>query len=51
MNRAAANYASAMQRSGTSGKYIAQAQTWLTQERWQQYADPETDLPLAAGMN
>jgi hypothetical protein len=47
----AGNYAEAMRRSGTAGKYIAQAQTWLTQERWQQYATLENDPePLRAGM-
>ncbi len=37
--RAAENYAAYIEREGTDPKYVAQAQTWLNQERWAQYQE------------
>ncbi len=34
--RGAENYAAYVEREGTDPKYVAQAQTWLSQERWAQ---------------
>ncbi len=39
--RGAQNYAGYVEREGTDHKYVAQAQTWLTQERWTQYQEQE----------
>lgn len=37
--RGAENYARIVEREGTDPKYVAQAQTWLSQERWKQYQE------------
>jgi hypothetical protein len=37
----ALNYAAYVEREGTDPKYVAQAKTWLNQERWTQYQDQE----------
>ena len=37
--RGAENYAAYVEREGTDPKYVAQAQTWLNQERWTQYQE------------
>jgi hypothetical protein len=47
---AAANYASFITRSGTDGKYVKQAQFWLSHESWEQYGAPDEPEPLRAGM-
>ena len=39
--RGAQNYATYVEREGTDPKYVAQAQTWLSQERWAQYQKQE----------
>ncbi len=39
--RGAQNYAAYVEREGTDPKYVAQAQTWLHQERWAQYQEQE----------
>jgi len=48
--RAAANYAEAMRRSGTAGRYIKTAEVWLNKASWEQYGDPIEPEPLRAGM-
>jgi hypothetical protein len=48
--RAAGNYAEAMRRSSTPGRYIKQAQYWLKDELWDQYAEVAEPEPLRAGM-
>jgi hypothetical protein len=48
--RAAENYAEAMRRSGTAGRFIKTAEVWLNKASWEQYAtDPEPEQ-LRAGM-
>ncbi len=45
----AKNYAAYVEREGTDPKYVAQAQTWLNQERWGDYqeaAEPKVPLML-----
>ncbi len=37
--RGAKHYAAYVEREGTDPKYVAQAQTWLNQERWAQYQE------------
>ncbi len=37
--RGAENYAAYVESEGTNPKYVAQAQTWLNQERWAQYQE------------
>ncbi len=39
--RGAGNYAAYVEREGTDPKFVAQAQTWLSQERWTQYQEQE----------
>ena len=39
--RGAQNYAAYVEREGPDPKYVAQAQTWLSQERWTQYQEQE----------
>jgi hypothetical protein len=48
--RAAENYAAHIVRSNTAGRYVKQAQFWLSQECWEQYGAPEEAEPLRAGM-
>jgi helix-turn-helix protein len=48
--RAAANYAEAMLRAGTPGRFIKTAEVWLNKASWEQYADPAEPEPLRAGM-
>ncbi len=43
--RGAENYAAYVEREGTDPKYVAQAQTWLSQERWTQYQEAAGDEP------
>ena len=46
--RGAANYARYVQIEGPNPKYVAQAQTWLSQERWNDHqevpAEPEREV-------
>ena len=37
--RGAQNYAAYIEREGTNPKYVAQAKTWLNEERWVQYQE------------
>ncbi len=39
--RGAENYAAYVEREGTDPKYVAQAKTWLNEERWAQYQEQE----------
>ncbi len=39
--RGAQNYAAYIEREGTNPKYVAQAKTWLNEERWTQYQEQE----------
>ena len=39
--RGAQNFAAYVEREGTDPKFVAQAQTWLSQERWTQYQEQE----------
>ncbi len=39
--RGAQNYAAYVEREGTDPKYVAQAVTWLNQDRWTQYQEQE----------
>ena len=48
--RAAENYAASIKRNGTSALHTAQALTWLSQCRWEQYGAPEEPEPPRAGM-
>ena len=41
----AKNYAAYIEREGTDAKYVAQAQTWLNQERWTQYQEAAVTEP------
>jgi hypothetical protein len=50
MIRAAGNYAEAMRRSGTAGRYIKTAEVWLNKASWEQYGIAEEPEPLRAGM-
>ncbi len=43
--RGAQNYAAYVEREGTDPKYVAQAQTWLNQERWTQYQEAAGGAP------
>jgi hypothetical protein len=46
--RGAENYAAEIRRNGTAARYVAQAVTWLNQERWEGYQtvpDPQEDRP------
>jgi hypothetical protein len=48
--RGAENYRATVEANGTEPRYVAQALTWLNQERWNDY--PETaDYRLRVGMN
>jgi hypothetical protein len=46
--RGAKNYARYVESEGLNRKYVAQAQTWLNQERWEEYqeapAEPEREV-------
>ncbi len=37
--RGAQNYAAYVEREGTDPKYVAQAKTWLNEERWAQHGE------------
>ncbi len=39
--RGAENFATYVEREGTNPKYVAQAKTWLNEERWAQYQEQE----------
>jgi predicted transposase YbfD/YdcC len=39
--RGAQNYAAYVERESTDPKYVAQAKTWLNEERWTQYQEQE----------
>ncbi len=41
----ARNYAAIVEREHTDPKYVVQAQTWLSQERWTQYQEAEVTKP------
>ncbi len=41
--RGAQNYAAYVEREGTDPKYVAQAKTWLTEERWMQHQEAATE--------
>ncbi len=41
--RGAENFAVYVEREHTDPKYVAQAQTWLGQERWTQYQEAATE--------
>ncbi len=41
--RGAQNYAAYIKREGTNPKYVAQAKTWLNEERWPQYQEAAGD--------
>ncbi len=43
--RGAQNYASYLKREGTDPKYVAQAKTWLNEERWAQYHEEAANEP------
>ena len=43
--RGAQNYAAYVEREGTDPKYIAQAKTWLNEERWVQYKEAAVTEP------
>ena len=43
--RGAENYAAYVEREGTDPKYVAQAQTWINQERWTQYQEAVVTEP------
>jgi hypothetical protein len=47
---AAEKYAEFIARSGTIGKHVAQATTWLGQKRWEQYSTSEEPEMPRAGM-
>ncbi len=44
--RGAQNYAAYVERERTDPKYVAQAQTWLNQERWMQSQEAAEDEPV-----
>jgi hypothetical protein len=49
--RAAENYAAAMRRAGTDGRFVKTAEVWLNKASWEQYGDPVAVAPLpVAGM-
>jgi hypothetical protein len=48
--RAAGNYAEAMRRSGTAGRFIKTAEVWLNKASWEQYGTPDEPERLHAGM-
>ncbi len=43
--RGAENFAVYVEREGTEPKFVAQAQTWLNQERWVQYQEAAVTEP------
>jgi hypothetical protein len=43
--RGAQNYAAYVEREGTEPKYVAQAKTWLNEERWAQYQEAAVTEP------
>jgi hypothetical protein len=45
--RGAQNYAAAVQANGTEPRYVAQAVTWLNQERWTEYQEAPQQRPRA----
>lgn len=51
MIRGAENYRTAIERAGTEPKYVAQAQTWLRQERWNDHQKAPAPARLQVGMN
>ena len=44
--RGAQNYGAYVEREGTDSKYVAQALTWLNQERWAQYQEAAGGEPV-----
>jgi hypothetical protein len=48
--RGAENYRAIVEATGTDARYVAQAQTWLSQERWNDHSDAEPPR-LRVGMN
>jgi hypothetical protein len=49
--RGAANYAAVIAAEHTEPRYIAQAKTWLTEERWTEYQQQPEPPRLRVGMN
>jgi hypothetical protein len=49
--RGAENYRAAIERNRTDARYIAQAQTWLNQERWNDHQEAPEPPRLRVGMN
>lgn len=45
--RGAQNYATYVQRERVQSKYVAQAVTWISQERWTEYQGPPPEAPPA----
>ena len=43
--RGAVNYARHVEKDGTDPRFVAQAATWLNQERWEQYQELVTEPP------
>ncbi len=43
--RGAERYTAYVEREATDPKYVAQAQTWLNQERWAQYKEAAVTEP------
>lgn len=51
INRGAENYATYVAASISHPRHVAQAQTWLSQERWNDYQQPPELRRLRIGMN
>jgi predicted transcriptional regulator len=49
--RGAENYRAAVEANSTDARYVAQAQTWLSQERWNDYQETPQPPRLRVGMN
>jgi hypothetical protein len=49
--RGAEKYRAAIERASTDPRYIAQAITWLNQERWNDHQEAPEPLRLRVGMN
>lgn len=49
--RGAQNYRTTIERAGTDARYIAQAQTWLNQDRWNDHEGASEPPQLRVGMN
>jgi hypothetical protein len=49
--RGAENYRASIERDGTDQRFVAQAKTWLNEERWDEYQNAPELPRLRAGMN